>query len=455
MTRILTRHTDQPDQVQLDVARRGGAYQGFEAALSRSRQEVIQEVEASGLRGRGGAGFPTGRKWSFIHPAPDRPVYLLCNADESEPGTFKDHYLLKRDPHLVLEGIAIAAYAIGAHKAYLYLRGEYASLAMVMAGAIEQAKAAGILGDSCLGSGYGLRVSIQLGAGAYICGEETGLIQSLEGRRAYPRVRPPFPASAGFLDQPTVVNNVETLANLPWIMTEGADRYAGVGTGRSAGTKLVSLSGQVSRPGVYEVTMGRPLLQFLNEEGGGMPPGRQLKAVIPGGTSVPILSADEAAGVTIDYESMQAAGTMLGSGGMIAFDDTAQMPPALLRIAEFYAHESCGECTPCREGTGWMAWVLKRLLAGEGRVNDLDLLLRTGDNMEGRTICGLGDAAVQPVQSFIRKFRPEFEALLPPAPDPSPPWQRHGHGPRSARMGPPAVEAALSEPVEGPPTASL
>jgi NADH-quinone oxidoreductase subunit F len=454
MAQYLTRNALDPAQRELQTALRAGAYLGFKQALSLPPQEVVAEIDASGLRGRGGAGFPTGRKWSFIHAKEGQTVYLLCNADESEPGTFKDHYLIERDPHLVLEGVAIGAYAIGAHRAYIYMRGEYASLAETLAAALREAMAADIIGPNCMNSGYDLRITIQLGAGAYICGEETGLIQSLEGRRAYPRVRPPFPAVHGFLQEPTVVNNVETLACAARIMAEGAEAFKDHGTGRSAGTKLISVSGAVERPGVYEVELGYPLMEFLQGEAGGIRGGRGLKAIIPGGTSVPVLTAEEAAPLTIDYESMQSAGTMLGSGGMIVFGDDTSMPQALLRIAEFYAHESCGECTPCREGTGWMAWVLRRLLAGEGRPGDLGLLLRVGDNIEGRTICGLGDASVQPVRSFIRKFRPEFEALLP-EPVQAVAWQSHGHGPRTGRFGPPAEEATRSEAVDGPPTAAL
>ena len=455
MERILTAQTGHDDQRTLAAARGRGAYEGLRRALTLTPREVITTVTESGLRGRGGAGFPTGRKWAFIRPQPGQPVYLLCNADESEPGTFKDHYLLERDPHLALEGVCIAAYAIGAHTAYIYLRGEYASLGRILEDALAEAREAGIIGPTLLGSSYDLSIRLQLGAGAYICGEETGLIQSLEGRRAYPRVRPPFPAVHGFVNQPSVVNNVETLANLPWIMTHGADAFAGIGTERSSGTKLISVCGAVNRPGVYEVEMGYPLTEFLAQEAGGVVQGHALKAVIPGGTSVPVLTAREIEDVTIDFESMQQAGTMLGSGGMIVFDDTASMPHALATIAGFYAHESCGECTPCREGTGWMAWIIARLLARQARPDDLERLLRIGNNIEGRTICGLGDASVQPVRSFITKFRPEFEALLPPTTDARPDWQRHEHGPRTARRGPLDREAARSEPVAGPPTARL
>jgi NADH-quinone oxidoreductase subunit F len=453
MERILTRHTQYDDQTSLAAALARGAYAGLRKALSMSPGEVIGEVTTSGLRGRGGAGFPTGRKWSFIHPQPGHPVYLLCNADESEPGTFKDHLLLERDPHMVLEGVCIAAYAIGAHVAYIYLRGEYASIGAVLERALAELHADGILGGTLLGSEFALDIRLQLGAGAYICGEETGLIQSLEGKRAYPRVRPPFPAVHGFANEPTVVNNVETLANLPWIIQHGGAAYASLGTQQSPGTKLISVCGAVNRAGVYEIEMGYPLMQFLGHEAGGVLHGRALKAVIPGGTSVPILTADEAKPVTLDYESMRGAGTLLGSGGMIVFDETIDMPRALLNIAEFYAHESCGECTPCREGTGWFAWILRRLVNGDGRPSDLDLLLRLCGTIEGRTICALGDAAVQPVRSFLSKFRPEFEALVPRVATPGPDWQHHGHGPRSARHGPPAEEAWRSEPVVGPPLA--
>jgi len=455
MERILTQHTGYDDQRGLAAARARGAYEGLRKALTMSPQEVIEETTSSGLRGRGGAGFPTGRKWAFIHPAADQQVYLLCNADESEPGTFKDRYLMEHDPHLLIEGLCIGAYAIGAHTAYIYLRGEYASVGAVVEAALAEARAAGILGPTLLDSSYQVEIKIQLGAGAYICGEETGLIQSLEGRRAYPRVRPPFPAVHGFLQQPTVVNNVETLANLPWIILHGGDAFARIGTERSSGTKLISVCGAVNRPGVYEVEMGYPLREFLANEASGILEGRALKALIPGGTSVPILTAEETTGLTLDFESLQGAGTMLGSGGMIVFDETTSMPDALASIAHFYAHESCGECTPCREGTGWFAWIIDRLLAGEGRSNDLALLLRIGHNIEGHTICGLGDAAVQPVRSFITKFGAEFEALLPKTPDTRPDWQRHGHGPRTARHEPPVEEAARSEAVSGPPTARL
>lgn len=427
-------------------------YPGLARALAQSPAQVIMEVAESGLRGRGGAGFPTGRKWGFVRPDPERPPYLLCNADESEPGTFKDHWLLEHDPHLVLEGILIAAHAIQARRAFLYMRGEYASLLSIIRQALEEARRAGLVGEDILGLGRSVDITVVLGAGAYICGEETGLMESLEGKRAYPRVRPPFPAVRGFAGQPTVVNNVETLANLPWILEHGAAAYREIGTVDSPGTKLVSLSGGIAHPGVYEVTMGYPLRDLLEREGGGMLPGRRLKAVVPGGSSVPVLTADEAATVTIDFESLQSAGTLLGSGGVIVFDDSASMPHLLQAMSRFYADESCGECTPCREGTGRMAQIVDRIVAGAGQPDDLDRLLRLAGNIEGRTICGLGDAAVQPVRSMVTKFRGEFESRLRPDAAPTPNWQRHGHGPRTARYGALAEEAARSEPVGGRPT---
>ena len=453
MTKVLSQNAEFADQTTLAGAESRGAYDGLRRALEQSPRDVIQEVAESGLRGRGGAGFPTGRKWGFLQFDPARPPVLLCNGDESEPGTFKDHWLLARDPHLVIEGILIAAHAIRAQDVFLYIRGEYESLLPLLMGALEEARAAGFIGPDVLGTGRCMAITVATGAGAYICGEETGLMESLEGKRAYPRVRPPFPAVRGFAGRPTVVNNVETLANLPWIMRRGAAAFHALGTEDSPGTKLVSLSGCISRPGVYEVPMGYPLSALLENEGGGPLPGRHLKAVIPGGTSVPILTAEEVATVTIDFESMRAAGTLLGSGGMIVFDDTVSMPHALRSISHFYATESCGECTPCREGTGWMAAIVDRLLDGGARKDDLDRLLRIGGNIEGRTICGLGDAAVQPVRSFVLKFRSEFEALLRDTiPRLEPDWQAHGHGPRTARRGAVGEEARRSEAVTGRPT---
>ena len=452
-TKILSENAAYADQAHFEQAKARGAYSGLLEAIAIKPADVIHEIEESGLRGRGGAGFPTGRKWGFIRYNPSNPPYLLCNGDESEPGTFKDHWLLEHDPHRVIEGIVIAAHAIQAREAFLYIRGEYASLLPVIGQALEDARANGFVGSHICNSPVSVEITIITGAGAYICGEETGLMESMEGKRAYPRVRPPFPAARGFATRPTVVNNVETLANLPWIIRHGAAAFRAIGTDDSPGTKLISLSGCITHPGVYEVPMGYSLKQLLLEEGGGMLAGRRLKAVIPGGTSVPVLTADEVQKVHIDFESMQAAGSLLGSGGMIVFDDSVSMPDMLRTISRFYATESCGECTPCREGTGWMSAILERMLNNHCVKGDLDRLLRIANNIEGRTICGLGDAAVQPVRSFVTKFREEFEALAQGMSFPSlEEWQQHGHGARSARHRPVALEAAESEPVIGHPT---
>jgi len=408
---ILLADIDKPGLDRLEVYRRLGGYKALEKALEMEPSAVIDEVKASGLRGRGGAGFPTGMKWSFVPRNTGKPTYLLCNADESEPGTFKDRLLLERNPHALIEGMAIAAYALDCHLSYIYMRGEFGFLIKPINRALGEAYAAGILGPSVLGKDYALDMYLHLGQGAYICGEETSLIESLEGYRGYPRIKPPFPAVSGFLSSPTVVNNVETLAALPWIIENGAAAYAAIGTEKSKGTKLFSVSGHINKPGVYEVDLGYPLLDFINHECGGMANGRQLKAVIPGGSSVPVLRADECDGVLLDYESLAKAGTMLGSGGFIVFDDTVKMPELLSVIADFYAHESCGQCTPCREGTGWAAKVLHNLIAGKGKKTDIDLLLKICDLMEGKTICPLADADVMPIRSFVTKYRDEFEAL--------------------------------------------
>ncbi|HKQ07112.1 MAG TPA: NADH-quinone oxidoreductase subunit NuoF [Blastocatellia bacterium] len=407
----LLEHINTPGYETLEVYRKHGGYKALEKALQMEPTALIDEVKASGLRGRGGAGFPTGMKWSFVPRNTGKPTYLLCNADESEPGTFKDRLLLERNPHAMIEGMAIAAYALDCHLSYIYMRGEFGFLVKPLNRALSEAYAAGLLGPSVMGKDYALDMHLHLGQGAYICGEETSLIESLEGYRGYPRIKPPFPAVSGFLASPTVVNNVETLAALPWIINNGAAAYAAMGTEKSKGTKLFSASGHINKPGVYEVDLGYPLLDFIYNECGGIPNGRKLKAVIPGGSSVPVLTAAECEGVLLDYESLAKAGTMLGSGGFIVFDDTVSMPEVLTVIADFYAHESCGQCTPCREGTGWAAKLLHNLVAGKGRKSDLDLLMKIMDNMEGKTICPLADADVMPIRSFVTKYRDEFEAL--------------------------------------------
>ncbi|HXG65184.1 MAG TPA: NADH-quinone oxidoreductase subunit NuoF, partial [Blastocatellia bacterium] len=326
---ILLANIDKPGQTDIEKYRERGGYKGLAKALTMEPTAVIEEVKASGLRGRGGAGFPTGMKWGFVPRNTGKPTFLLCNADESEPGTFKDRILMEKDPHLLVEGMAIAAYALDCHLSYIYIRGEYEFLAYTVQKALDEAYAAGILGPSVMGKDYALDMYIHLGQGAYICGEETSLIESLEGYRGYPRIKPPFPAVSGFLASPTVVNNVETLAALPWIIENGGAAYAAIGTEKSKGTKLFSVSGHVNKPGVYEVDLGYPLMDFLNNECGGIPNGRKLKAVIPGGSSVPVLTAAECEGVLLDYESLLKAGSMLGSGGMIVFDETVSMPQAL------------------------------------------------------------------------------------------------------------------------------
>jgi NADH-quinone oxidoreductase subunit F len=408
---ILLANIDAPGEDTLEGYRKRGGYKALEKALRMEPSAVIDEVKASGLRGRGGAGFPTGMKWSFVPRNTGKPTYLLCNADESEPGTFKDRLLLEREPHMLIEGMAIASYALGCHLSYIYMRGEFGFLERPIEKALDEAYGAGLLGPSVLGRDFALDLHLHMGQGAYICGEETSLIESLEGYRGYPRIKPPFPATSGFLASPTVVNNVETLCALPWIIENGAPAYSAIGTEKSKGTKLFSVSGHVAKPGVYEVDLGYPLMDFINNECGGIPNGRKLKAVIPGGSSVPVLKAEECEGVLLDYESLLKAGSMLGSGGMIVLDETVGMPETLSVIADFYAHESCGQCTPCREGTGWASKILRNLVAGKGRKSDIDLLLKIADMMEGKTICPLADADVMPIRSFVTKFRSEFEAL--------------------------------------------
>jgi NADH-quinone oxidoreductase subunit F len=374
-----------------------------------SPERLIDEIKASGLRGRGGAGFPTGMKWGFVPKDNPKPKYVVCNADESEPGTFKDRLLIEKDPHAIVEGTIIAAYAIQSHTAFIYIRGELVFGAKVLERAIDEATAAGYLGKNILGSGYDLDLILHRGAGAYICGEETGLLSSLEGGKGWPKVKPPFPATHGLFGCPTVVNNVETLASLPWIVEQGAARYAAIGTEKSKGTKLFSVSGHIKKPGVYEVDMGYPFKKFLEEDCGGVPNGKKLKGVIPGGASMPVLRPDELDGITMDYESFQAAGTLLGSGGVIVMDESTCMVRAAWNISRFFEHESCGQCSPCREGCHWMEKIFRRIERGEGKEGDLDLVLSVSGNIAGNTICPFGDAAAMPAAAFIKKYRDEFD----------------------------------------------
>jgi NADH-quinone oxidoreductase subunit F len=407
-SKLLTEFYHLDDFRGLAGYKKNGGYIQLDKALKMQPQQILEEVKASGLRGRGGAGFPTGTKWSFL-PKNNEPRYLLCNADEGEPGTFKDRLMMERAPHQLIEGMIISAFAIGSKKSYIYVRGEYHFPIEVLRQALKEAYDAGYLGKNILGSGFDHEMDVYSGAGAYICGEETGMISSLEGLKGQPKLKPPFPAVQGYLRKPTIVNNVETLAAVKYILRDGAAAYRKHGTEKSPGTKLFSLSGNVVKPGNYEVPLGYPLIDLINKEGGGMKPGRKLKAVIPGGSSAPVITAAEAEKATMDYECLAAMGTMLGSGAVIVLDDSQCMVDMLGVLSHFYHHESCGQCTPCREGTGWLNKILHSILEGKGRLQDIVLLEKVADNMKGKTICALSDAAALPVLSFIAKFRDEFE----------------------------------------------
>ncbi|MFN8347886.1 MAG: NADH-quinone oxidoreductase subunit NuoF [Spirosomataceae bacterium] len=420
--KILTEHIHVPGINTFEVYRKMGGYTAVEKALKKmTPDEVVEEVKKSGVRGRGGAGFPMGMKWSFLAKPEGVPRYLVCNADESEPGTFKDHYLMREIPHLLIEGMIVSSFALGANKSFIYVRGELMYVVKILEKAIEEAKAAGFLGKNILGSGYDLELVVQPGGGAYICGEETALLESLEGKRGNPRNKPPFPAVKGLYQSPTVVNNVESISNTPWIVNHGGEAYAALGVGRSTGTKLISASGHINKPGVYEIPLGITVEDFIyaDEWCGGIRPGHHLKAVIAGGSSVPILPAKLILNLAngdkrlMTYESLSdggfATGTMLGSGGFIAMDETACVVRNTWTFARFYHHESCGQCSPCREGTGWMDKVLERIETGKGNMRDIDLLVDVAKKIEGNTICPLGDAAAWPIASAIRHFRAEFE----------------------------------------------
>lgn len=386
-----------------------GGYQALPKVLKEMKPEqVTEEVKKSGVRGRGGAGFPAGVKWGFVPKDHPGPKYLCCNADEGEPGTFKDRQLMEEDPHMLIEGMAISSYAIGANTAYIYIRGEFVKPCQILDKALDEAYAAGYLGKNILGSGFNLDIYTHRGAGAYICGEETALLDSIEGKKGQPRLKPPFPAVVGLYGKPTIINNVETLCNVPWIILNGGEAYAQIGTPKSTGTKIFCLSGHVNKPGNYELPLGVPLRELIFNYGGGIPNGRKIKAIVPGGSSVPVLT-EKHLDVNLDYESLAAAGTMLGSAGVIVMDDTTCMVKAAKILAHFYAHESCGQCSQCREGTAWVYKILRRLEAGQGRPEDLDLILDLCDNMKGKTICPLSDACAMPVESYINTFRDEFE----------------------------------------------
>lgn len=400
----------------LEVYKRNGGYEALAKALnSLSPDDVINEVKKSALRGRGGAGFPTGMKWSFVPKDSPKPKYVVCNADESEPGTFKDRYLMERDPHYLIEGMLIAAYALGSHIGYIYTRGEYRYLIDIMDVALAEAREAGQLGPNIMGTEFSCEIYTHTGAGAYICGEETALLSSLEGMRGHPRMKPPFPAVSGLYGCPTVVNNVETLTAVPDIIKMGGEAYQQLGTEKSGGTKLWSVSGHVNRPGVYELPMGYDDMEkFIMEDCQGMRDGKRLKAVIPGGSSVYIMSAADIIGkdVRMDYEGLVNAGSMVGSGGFIVMDETVDIFESTKNLTEFYKHESCGWCTPCREGTDWLVKIFRRIEKGGGRPEDAKLLLDLCDNIEGKSFCPLGDAAAWPIQSAIKRFPEDFKRWL-------------------------------------------
>jgi NADH-quinone oxidoreductase subunit F len=410
--KILTKNMHIPNLQQIGTYESLGGYAGLAKTLREYKpDEVIEIVKKSGLRGRGGAGFPTGMKWGFVPKQSGKPVYLCINADESEPGTFKDRLIIEKDPHQLLEGTIISAYAIGCHLAFIYIRGEFVYGSKVLNQAAAEAYEKGYLGKNILGSGFDLDLIVHRGAGAYICGEETALLESLEGKRGHPRLKPPFPAVVGIYGSPTVINNVETIANVSHIINNGAEWYAAIGVERNAGTRLFGVSGHVKRRGVYELPMGTPLRELIYEHCGGMQNGRKLKAIVPGGSSVQVLTADQV-DVPLDFDSVAKAGSMLGSAGVIVMDDSTCMVKAALRISKFYAEESCGQCTQCREGTEWMHRILTRLENGQGKRGDLELMLDICANMKGSTICPLSDAAAMPIESYIQKFYDEFAAHI-------------------------------------------
>ena len=433
--RIIFKNIGRPDYtIDIDCYLRHGGYEQLKAAIKMSRQDIVNEVKSSGLRGRGGAGFPCGVKWSFIKPDEKKPVYLICNADESEPGTFKDRYIIHQDPHQLLEGMLISCWALNVHTAYIYIRGEFPEGAKILEHAIEEARAQNFLGKNILGTGFDVEFYVHRGAGAYICGEETGLIESLEGKRAYPRIKPPyFPAVLGLYMCPTIVNNVETLCHVKHIIAMGGGEYARIGRPNNTGTRIVCVSGDVVRPGYFEVEVGAITMgQLINEMAGGPKPGHKIKAIIPGGSSAKILRAGDRfklkesevglEEIPLDFDSLAAAGSMAGSGGVIVMDDSRDMVWALNNINEFYAHESCGQCTPCREGSLWMKKITQRMLEGGGVVQDPATLKNVADNIAGRTICAFGEACAWPTQSFLDKFPEEFaDRAKKPLPPPLPP----------------------------------
>jgi NADH-quinone oxidoreductase subunit F len=409
--RVLSKRFGLPNSQSLDTYLANDGFKAFQKAVGMRPEEIINEVKASNLRGRGGAGFPTGLKWSFVPRTSPKPKYIIVNADESEPGTCKDRVLMEEDPHQLLEGMLIAGLAVDSHKGYIYIRGEYRYLIDIMDRAIAEAYDRGYLGKNVMGTGFEFDAYTHTGAGAYECGEETALLDSIEGKRGVPRLKPPFPAVSGAWQSPTVLNNVETYCSVPVIIRDGGASFAALGTPKNGGTRLFCLSGHINKPGVYELPMGFNLLRMINEVGGGMKNGKKLKAVIPGGSSCPVLKADEC-DVAMDFDAVAKIGSMLGSGGVVVMDEDTCMVRAMQRIMKFYQHESCGWCIPCREGTTWLKKLLDRFHSGAGVASDIPLMYDVSKNMLGRTFCALGDAAAMPMMSFIEKFRDEFEAHL-------------------------------------------
>lgn len=410
--KILSAKFDIEDAHKLEIAKQHGAYATIDKLFAMSPEDVIDEVRRSGLRGRGGAGFPAGVKWGFLPKDTGKPVYLTVNSDESEPATFKDRYILVKDPHMMIEGIIICSYAIGCHDTYIYIRGEYTSQVKALQAAIDEAYEAGYLGDTVAGRDYKLNVTVHRGAGAYICGEETALLESIEGKKGQPRSKPPFPAVAGLYGCPTIINNVQSIASLPFILQHGAEAYQAYGTEKSTGTHLFGISGHVEKPGMYELPLGLPLLEVLEKVAGGVWKGRELKGVIPGGSSTPVLTPEEAKTVTLDYESMAEHKTMFGSGGIVVLDETVDIVKLVENLIYFYHHESCGQCTPCREGLGWMLKIMNKIVRGDGEMSDIDLLLELCDNIEMKTVCVLSAACTMPIRSYLNKFRDEFVAYV-------------------------------------------
>jgi NADH-quinone oxidoreductase subunit F len=410
---FLTKHVRESNGFTLDFYTKSGGYGALRKALGMTPDQVIDAVKRSGLRGRGGAGFPTGLKWQFIDKKSPKPKYICCNADESEPGTFKDHLLMERNPHLMFEGCLIGCYAIGSQTAYIYIRGEFYHVQEVLEAELAKARAAGFIGKNIFGSGFDCEIHLHRGAGAYEAGEETALIESLEGKRAQPRLKPPFPASHGLYGCPTAVNNVETLCNVPLIIEHGAEWFAKIGPDKNGGPKLYCLSGHVKNPGVFETSMDVTLKDLIYDEtfGGGIPGGHTMKCVIPGGSSVPVLLPDEI-DIPASFDAIAKAGSLLGSAGIIVMDETTCMVWAAQNLLHFYKHESCGKCTPCREGCDWLYRLLTKIESGAGQMKDLELLLSIGDNILGKTLCAFGDAAATPVLSTIKLFRAEYEAHI-------------------------------------------